>query len=825
MKKSLIYSGIIFAALSLVFFLSVSPSIVKAQSDFATGPSKLVNDNGDPISAMDTPAPAAADPAAASTAPASGGTSVTPPGSTGSAVSTAADVTFGTAMAPYAASMSAILTILQAVSAVILGFAAGFMNAAILLTMNIKGFVTATQGVYAVWLTIRDLSGMFVIFMLLYASFKIILGMDEKIGTLIKNIVVAGILINFSFFLTGLAIDASNIVSVQLYHAIAPGSEAAIENTTCGINPTCLVGKMMSSIIPDRGLTTIIMNQLHLQSLWNKDNLFSKIVDTFKASKQLESMIFGVFALVAILATAISLCLAAVAFLFRFFILIFLLAFSPIWFASWIFPSLKETSGKFTSALWSQLIFMPVYLFLLYAALLILGNSSSSMMTSSGGGLTGFVGELISIAFALFALNLPLVTAFSMGGMATGFIKPGTLDKLGGAGLLKLGGKQVASRTVGRGAAALGDSEMMKKLATKSPMAERLAFGMTQKVSKTTGWQQIQKDKEKELTDQHKRIGTVDRGKFANNAAGEAAFKAAGERAKEAQAGLRSKIAWDQSTAVGGLMAGVLGNTTNRAAVSKLTKEANNLQAKEDAETARGKLKEIKDKQEADEKPINDEIDALGIQNENDKKSTNTALRNVEISQNIEKAKAKGELNTLNVEKVKLEATNPTEATAQRIAELKEKENYLKKQFVLTKDENDQLASVSGELKKLESDTKAAEDNKKKRLAEIRVSQATIQSNLDGSLAKAEMEKFDLQKNFEESSAKRDANKVNLNKTLSDKRKVWEEKKQVQQAIIDKGKNIEDRERQKREDELNRNLSAAAEKATPVKLPPTPPTA
>src|SRR3989344_3362272 len=98
------------------------------------------------------------------------------------------------------------------------------LNTSLTLTLNIRDFVTNMVGIYEVWAAIRDLSAMLIIFFVLWAAFQIILGQEKigGLGTLIKNIVIAGVLINLSFFIVGFLIDASNMISFQIYRQMVP---------------------------------------------------------------------------------------------------------------------------------------------------------------------------------------------------------------------------------------------------------------------------------------------------------------------------------------------------------------------------------------------------------------------------------------------------------------------------------------------------------------------------------------------------------------------------------------------------------------------------
>jgi hypothetical protein len=90
------------------------------------------------------------------------------------------------------------------------------LNISILLTMNIKAIFDSTPAIRDVWVVIRNLSSILIIFALLYASIATILDVSKtNVKTLVGSIIMAGVLINFSLFFTKVAIDASNLVSLH----------------------------------------------------------------------------------------------------------------------------------------------------------------------------------------------------------------------------------------------------------------------------------------------------------------------------------------------------------------------------------------------------------------------------------------------------------------------------------------------------------------------------------------------------------------------------------------------------------------------------------
>lgn len=339
----------------------------------------------------------------------------------------------------------------------ILVIAGSLLNFSMSVTLNIKAFVEATPAIYTVWKAIRDISGMVIIFSLLYAAIKMILGQDAKIGALIKTVVMAGILINFSFFVTGLGIDVSNVISAQLYNAIAPA------NKLTGI--TSLNPSQVTQHLRDGGISDIFMQSLKIVNLYDVRTLQLKN-NGDALSPSIKIILIGVVGIVIIYTAAASFFLAAMAFIVRFIILLFLLAFSPIWLASYAVPQLGEYAKKWTKIYQTQLTFMPVYLLLMYFAMSVLtsnklfGSAYAGNLTSSDAWYANFLTIAINAAIVIFMLNVPLLAAISLGATM-----PKKLSESMGAGAVwkKVGGW--AGGVAGRGTIGRIGSSFDKKLA------------------------------------------------------------------------------------------------------------------------------------------------------------------------------------------------------------------------------------------------------------------------------------------------------------------------------------------------------------------------
>jgi hypothetical protein len=414
---------------------------------------------------------------------------------------------------------------LQTIASWLIYLAGSLLNFSINLTMHIKEFVNATPAIYTVWKAIRDISGMFIIFALLYSAIRMIIGMGAK-ADLIKNIVIAGVLINFSFFITGLAIDVSNVVSIQLYNAIAPAQNLNIAADA----KNGVLGSYLDSSSKDGGLSTIFMQSLGVTRLYNPSgglNATGKTVANTSGSSgwtaPLKIIIISITSIIIMITATLSFFLAALAFIVRFVILLFLLAFSPILFASHVVPEIDKYAGDWKKMLKSQLVFMPVYLLLMYFALSVL-TSSSIFKNGYAGALTsggGFLGDLMVLAvnavLVIVMLNFPLVAAMSVMGKvpkwAEGLKAENIWKKVGG--YAQGGAKGAWNNTAGLALSRISNSAAMRASLAKNPTTGRLVSTMMSKVS--SGYDKAQSADEKATKEFNKRIGKVDRGQYDNN--------------------------------------------------------------------------------------------------------------------------------------------------------------------------------------------------------------------------------------------------------------------------------------------------------------------
>ncbi len=340
----------------------------------------------------------------------------------------------------------------------LLAISGTLLNLSLNITTHIGDFYNSIPALNEVWLVVRNMSSIFIIFALLYSSIKVIVGAGSSSATkeLIVKIVIAGVLINFSLFFTKVLIDGSNLVSLQFYRAIAPKSAGGLST--------------LSSAFNDGGLSDVFMSSFKIPKIYENKPVLKSI------DVGLSIGIATIAGTLMMVTAAISILAASVAIMFRTAILIFIMAVSPIYFAAMIFPQLEDKAKKITEMFKAQLIFMPTYLFLMYVALKLISspgfsaifNQGSNGVPAAGEGAFGitFIGVVVQFIVASIFINAPLIAAIAAGASGAKFAEGWTKalnDKVKG-----LPGA-FGQHTIGRGAKIAQESFNSSGFASRNP--------------------------------------------------------------------------------------------------------------------------------------------------------------------------------------------------------------------------------------------------------------------------------------------------------------------------------------------------------------------
>jgi hypothetical protein len=363
-----------------------------------------------------------------------------------------------------------------------------FLNQSIKFNLNIADFVKNTPGILIAWETIRDMSNIVFIFILLWISIQNILQMGDA-KKMIPGIIIAALLINFSLFFTKVIIDTSNIVALQFYSGIVDPSQTGSLSVAGG------------------GISDRFFQLTKIQSILTP----TSEVGFFKI------LTISLMGVIFILITAFSFLSVSFIFLSRAVILILLMPLSPFAFVASLIPKTSQYSKMWWDHLWSQVLVAPIFLMFMWMILVILGGGQSVLTSATSAGRlgaqaagslsstvvgltaqssggqnlasaitspdTGTVGIIFSflIAIGLLLAAVKVTRDFSgaAGSKVSGLLATGAGAIAGGVG--GFAGRQL----IGRGAAALANNETFKAVAANNKFA-RSALQVTSGISKSS---------------------------------------------------------------------------------------------------------------------------------------------------------------------------------------------------------------------------------------------------------------------------------------------------------------------------------------------------
>jgi hypothetical protein len=274
---------------------------------------------------------------------------------------------------------------------------------------------TGNAALRAGWIVARDLVNIFLIFIILYIAISTILQLGVNVKNTLPKVIAVALLVNFSAFFTGIAIDASNILATQFYYMAG------------GNNQT-----------PGAGQSNDITTQLHkgLDATMASLKLPGNTVGKSQTEILLGMIPISLGKITLDVITTIIMFFAAGMFLTRFITLIVLIVLSPLAFAATILPKTGNHWNRWTSALISQAFFAPAFLFMFYVTVRLTQQGSIQALANAaqnGNGAGTNLGFVYSVMYALLVNGLmvaSLLVAKNLGaeGASAGL---GALKKVG----------------------------------------------------------------------------------------------------------------------------------------------------------------------------------------------------------------------------------------------------------------------------------------------------------------------------------------------------------------------------------------------------------
>ncbi len=333
--------------------------------------------------------------------------------------------------------------------------------------------VNAMSAINSAWATLRDLANILFIFILLYTAIATVLRLQgANTKKILTRVIVIALLINFSFFFTRVIIDVSNALSVGFYNAIITSGGGT------------------------HSFASAYMDKLNIETFYNVNTDGAPAVDL--AKYPIVAFMGALFFLV----TSFVFLAAVGLFVSRYVVLIFLMILSAPAFAAMALPNDKYSS-KWWDALWSQVLFAPIYFILSWVTLQILDNLLGSLVGGDGSLAKAITGSVDAAgnktadpsAGAVFA-NFGIVIAFMIASLTIAKSLAGTAGKgisnfvggvVGGATLGSLA--WVGRRTLGREGYKLSEDKGAQAIAKRKDFAGqamRLTLQGAEKVSKSS---------------------------------------------------------------------------------------------------------------------------------------------------------------------------------------------------------------------------------------------------------------------------------------------------------------------------------------------------
>jgi predicted transcriptional regulator len=364
-------------------------------------------------------------------------------------------------------------------------------------------------------------------------------------------------------------------------------------------------GQSMSDAVQESikkgSIADVFLNSLNITQIYEKrQTLIDAGQEADKTPAWIRTIVIAFMGGAMMITTGLSFLFASLVFIIRLAVLIFLLGFSPIWFAAYIIPDLKEYANKGAEALKGQLLIMPIYLLLMYFALRVVGETNFTGRTlEAASGQTfweSFLGLIGNYAFVIIMLNIPLLAALKLGLDNKGLKKLGS--SLGAGAIWQKFGSMAGSRTIGRAAYSLNQSGAVKWASSRSPLVGALTNKTLSSVSsagfgggKKAGYSERLKAQKKAQEGLHKQLGSVERADYETDAE----FKKAQDKAREYQATYRQNLPWkNMKGQVGGVIGFMVDNRANRESAAKLNKSAADEATKKSEKDNKKKMEKLK---------------------------------------------------------------------------------------------------------------------------------------------------------------------------------------------------------------------------------------
>jgi len=358
--------------------------------------------------------------------------------------------------------------LMQALTGLVLGMSSYSLDLALSIGVEQISTMARSPEVKNAWEIFRNLANIGIIFAILYIAIKTVLGSsDYSAKKLLGSVIIASLLINFSFFFGAIVVDVSNEMAITIYEKIG-------EQTGKDDKGRAKIGSFMFKETSPSFFQTLIPSSIDKnteEALQSTSNVATGQLANALTSVALwpTRIALGfLFGSIANAVLAVVLWLAVFMIYSRVIIILFLLATAPIAFASMILPNTKKISTNWWSGLVGQSFFLPVLLLFVYIGIEMVGllPGEDKLRTSTNTDLTSFAGyaEVFTpyifkyiMVIGIFITGMILAKKVSdYGGSTAGKLSASVSSYTGAA--FSAGGAILGRNTIGAGATALEKS-------------------------------------------------------------------------------------------------------------------------------------------------------------------------------------------------------------------------------------------------------------------------------------------------------------------------------------------------------------------------------
>lgn len=306
-----------------------------------------------------------------------------------------------------------------------------FDNVLYLMVINMSVFIVSenAKGIVMGWEFIRDLMNIGIIAGFIIVGISTILQAQQyNANRFLARLIIAALLVNFSYFFAGAVIDASNYIATEIYTSkiVSADKEVCTHTMKQAKTLSYLFQYSVAALIPGDQLCSISKTFTETLSLGTWSELKATAVNNTEASQDSNMTVTFIGAIGGFFYVTVGFIFfsAATLLLGRFVVLILLLITSPVGIAGINIPYLDEYAKKWWSMLFSQAFFAPVFVMLMGIGLHIIhdinkvlkkgdfqskesyGNIASGNFDDAIATIPMFITFFIGVAFMYAALQI-----------------------------------------------------------------------------------------------------------------------------------------------------------------------------------------------------------------------------------------------------------------------------------------------------------------------------------------------------------------------------------------------------------------------------------